>query len=41
MVTLLDSGRMELVYASCGVLINMMVDVPQRATLARMGGVKK
>lgn len=40
-ITLLDSGRMELVYASCGILINMMVDAPWRATLARMGGVRK
>ena len=41
MTTLLDSERMELVYASCGVLINMMADAHHRATLARMGGVRK
>ena len=41
MVTLLDSGRRELVYASCGVLINLMTDSTHRAVLQESGGVRK
>ncbi|XP_078699487.1 armadillo repeat-containing protein 2-like [Branchiostoma floridae x Branchiostoma belcheri] len=41
MVTLLDSGSREVVFTSCGVLINLMVDDKRRPTLKEEGGVKK
>ncbi|KAI8498698.1 Armadillo repeat-containing protein 2 [Branchiostoma belcheri] len=41
MVTLLDSGSREVVFTSCGVLINLMVDEKRRPTLKEEGGVKK
>ena len=41
MITLLDSGNRELVYISCGVLINFMLDEDKRAVLKKEGGVTK
>ena len=41
MISLLDSGSHEIVYTSCGVLINMMVDCEKRAVLKEEGGIKK
>ena len=41
MVTLLDSGRREMVYCSCGVLINLMADAHHRVMLNSNGGVQK
>ena len=41
MVTLLDSSRYELVYASCGVLVNLMIDPIHRTVLQSTGGVMK
>ncbi|XP_033741539.1 armadillo repeat-containing protein 2-like isoform X2 [Pecten maximus] len=41
MVTMLDSGNREVVYISCGVLINFMVDEEKRPALKKEGGVKK
>ena len=41
MISLLDSGSHEIVYTSCGVLINMMVDCEKRSVLKEEGGIKK
>ena len=41
MITMLDSGNREVVYISCGVLINFMVDDDKRATLKNEGGITK
>ncbi|XP_064628515.1 armadillo repeat-containing protein 2-like isoform X2 [Lineus longissimus] len=41
LVTLLDSGNRDIVYAACGVLINMMADTEKRATLKTEGGITK
>ena len=41
MVALLDSGRRELVYSACGVLVNLMTDTNYRQSLAENGGVRK
>ena len=41
MISLLDSGSHEIVYTSCGVLINMMVDCDKRSVLKEEGGIKK
>ena len=41
LITLLDSSRYELVYASCGVLVNLMTDIIHRPTLVSGGGVGK
>ena len=41
MVTMLDSGNREVVYISCGVLINFMVDEDKRSTLKSEGGIRK
>lgn len=41
MVTLLDSGSREVVYAACGVLINFMADENKRHLLTVNDGVAK
>ena len=41
LVTLLDSSRHELVFASCGVLVNLTSDPQLRASLSSSGGVGK
>lgn len=41
MVALLDSGNREIVYTSCGVLINLMADENRRPTLKQEGGINK
>ena len=41
MVALLDSGRRDLVYSTCGVLVNLMVDSAHRVALEEGGGVRK
>ncbi|KAK3096696.1 hypothetical protein FSP39_002457 [Pinctada imbricata] len=41
MITMLDSGNREVVYISCGVLINFMVDEDKRPTLKAEGGIRK
>eukprot|EP00118_Oscarella_pearsei_P005131 m.23094 g.23094 ORF g.23094 m.23094 type:complete len:831 (+) comp28439_c0_seq1:964-3456(+) len=41
MVTVLDSGRREIVYSACGVLVNMMADVEHWQTLQNEGGAEK
>jgi len=38
---MLDSGNRELVFAACGVLINLMVDEEKRTVLLRHNGVAK
>ena len=41
MVALLDSGNREVVYTSCGVLINLMNDPEKRPLLKKEGGITK
>jgi len=41
LVTLLDSNNPELIFATCGVLINMMVDVEYRKYLKHYDGITK
>lgn len=41
LITLLDSNRHELVYACCGVLVNLMVDASHKTSLMSCGGVSK
>lgn len=41
MVTLLDSGRREMVYSACGVLINILADSAYHPNVAKNGGVQK
>lgn len=41
LVTVLDSGRREVVYSSCGVLVNMMADPENWKTLREEDGVRK
>ena len=41
LVTLLDSKHIDLVYATCGVLINLMSDKQHRTVLLKNNGVKK
>ena len=41
LITLLDSEDRELVYASCGVLLNLMKIPKLRPSLLKNGGVKK
>ena len=41
MIAMLDSGNHELVFAACGVLMNLMVDDEKRPKLLRHGGVSK
>ena len=41
LITLLDSNDRELVYASCGVLLNLMKIPKLRPSLLKNGGVKK
>ena len=41
LVTLLDSSRHELVFACCGVLVNLTSDPQLRASLSSSGGVGK
>ena len=41
MVTLLDSKQVELVYSSCGVLINLLADPLHRGVLHQTSGVRK
>ncbi|KAJ8315287.1 hypothetical protein KUTeg_007437 [Tegillarca granosa] len=41
MITMLDSGNREVVYISCGVLINFMVDEEKRPILRNDNGIKK
>ena len=40
-ITLLDSEDVELVYAACGVLLNLMAVQDLRSLLSDNGGVKK
>jgi len=40
-IAMLDSGNHELVFAACGVLMNLMVDDDKRPLLLRHGGVSK
>ena len=40
MVTLLVSGKQDVVYTVCGVLINLMADEDKRPNLKRLGGIK-
>ena len=40
-VTLLDSKTPEMVFSSCGVLVNLTADHNHRGVLAHNGGVKK
>jgi len=40
-IALLDSGNHELVFAACGVLMNLMVDDEKRPKLLEHGGVSK
>ncbi|XP_048768043.1 armadillo repeat-containing protein 2-like isoform X2 [Ostrea edulis] len=41
LVTMLDSGNREVVYISCGVLINFMVDEEKRPILKQEHGIRK
>lgn len=41
LVTMLDSGNREVVYISCGVLINFMVDEENRPMLKQEQGIRK
>ncbi|XP_065837741.1 armadillo repeat-containing protein 2-like isoform X2 [Oscarella lobularis] len=41
MITVLDSGRRDVVYAACGVLVNMMADVEHWKTLRDERGPEK
>ena len=41
MVVLLDSGKREVVFTACGVLINLMADEEKRPMLRREGGIRK
>ena len=41
MIAMLDAGNHELVFAACGVLMNLMVDDEKRPKLLRHGGVSK
>lgn len=41
LVTMLDSGNREVVYISCGVLINFMVDEENRPMLKQEHGIRK
>jgi len=41
MIAVLDSGNHELVFAACGVLMNLMVDDEKRPKLLQHGGVSK
>jgi len=41
MIAMLDSGNHELVFAACGVLMNLMVDDEKRPMLLRHGGISK
>jgi len=40
-IAMLDSGNHELVFAACGVLMNLMVDDEKRPKLLHHGGVSK
>ena len=40
MVTLLDSGKRDVVYTVCGVLVNLMADEDKRPNLKKLGGIK-
>ena len=40
-VTLLDSGRREVVYASCGLLVNLLSDTTCQDNVALNGGLRK
>jgi hypothetical protein len=40
-IAMLDSGNRELVFAACGVLINLMVDEEKRPMLLHHNGVAK
>ena len=40
-IAMLDSGNRELVFAACGVLMNLMVDDEKRPKLLHHGGVSK
>lgn len=41
MVALLDSGQREVVYCTCGVLVNLMADPTHRDVLATNSGIRK
>ncbi|ESP01061.1 hypothetical protein LOTGIDRAFT_140035, partial [Lottia gigantea] len=41
MMTLLDSGSLEVVYIACGVLMNFMTDEDKRLTLKKEGAISK
>ncbi len=41
MVALLDSGKREVVFAACGVLINLMADEEKRPMLKKNNGIKR
>jgi len=41
MIAMLDSGSHEVVFATCGVLMNLMVDDEKRPKLLHQGGVSK
>lgn len=41
LLTVLDSGRRDVVYSSCGVLVNMMADSENWKTLQDEDGVRK
>ena len=40
-ITLLDSNNSELIFAICGVLINLMVDKENRRWLKEYNGIQK
>lgn len=40
-VTLLDSSNIDMVFCTCGVLVNLMVDVPTRSIFKRLQGEQK
>ena len=41
LITVLDSNKLELVYATCGVLVNITGDPNHRDVLGKNQGVKK
>ena len=40
-LVLLDSSNLDLVFCTCGVLINLMVDFDSRGLLKKLDGVSK
>jgi len=40
-ITLLDSSSIDMVYCTCGVLVNLMVDIPTRSLFKQKQGAEK